>query len=126
MMPTDSVAFMNEWKGKPLDGKSDHRVFCSFNHLVSAAIVEQVRDGSMLRVRLLLPDGDHQYVNLNLAGVRSPRVANRPEETSEPLGEEVSTFLMILCVGSNHQSGEMVHGAASSATFCQGHAPFTS
>ena len=57
-------------------------------HCGSKAIVEQVRDGSTLRVRLLLPDGDHQFVNLTLAGVRSPRFASRPEETTEPLGEE--------------------------------------
>lgn len=54
--------------------------------------MEQVRDGSTLRVRLLLPDGDHQFVNLTLAGVRSPRFANRPEETTEPLGEEAGTL----------------------------------
>jgi hypothetical protein len=28
------------------------------------AIVEQVRDGSSIRVRLLLEDGSHQFVNL--------------------------------------------------------------
>lgn len=43
----------------------------------------------MLRVRLLLPDGDHQFVNITLAGVRSPRVAGKPDETSEPYAEEV-------------------------------------
>ncbi|PSR73928.1 hypothetical protein PHLCEN_2v10286, partial [Hermanssonia centrifuga] len=75
MMPTDSQAFITEWKGKSID-----------------AIVEQVKDGSTLRVRLLLPDGDHQFVNITLTGVRSPRVASRPEETSEPLGEEAKYF----------------------------------
>ncbi|KAI0344602.1 transcription factor [Trametopsis cervina] len=75
MMPTDSHAFITEWKGKPID-----------------AIVEQVKDGSTLRVRLLLPDGDHQFANITLAGVRSPRVANRPEESTEPHGEEAKWF----------------------------------
>ncbi|KAI0700878.1 hypothetical protein BC835DRAFT_1404699 [Cytidiella melzeri] len=75
MMPTDSQAFISEWKGKSID-----------------AIVEQVKDGSTLRVRLLLPDGDHQFVNITLAGVRSPRCANRPEETTEPFGEEAKWF----------------------------------
>lgn len=28
------------------------------------AIVEQVRDGSSIRVRLLLEDGSHQFINL--------------------------------------------------------------
>jgi hypothetical protein len=72
-MPVDSAAFMAEWKGKPLDG-----------------IVEQVKDGSTLRVRLFLPEGDHQVVNLALAGVRSARAAGKPGESSEPFGEEVS------------------------------------
>ncbi|EKM54097.1 uncharacterized protein PHACADRAFT_122832 [Phanerochaete carnosa HHB-10118-sp] len=75
MMPEDSQGFITEWKGKSVDG-----------------IVEQVKDGSTLRVRLLLPDGDHQLVNITLAGVRSPRVASKPDETSEPYGEEAKFF----------------------------------
>lgn len=55
-------------------------------------IVEQVKDGSTLRIRLLMPEGDHQFVNITLAGVRSPRVASKPEETSEPFGEEVGAL----------------------------------
>ena len=40
-----------------------------------------------------MPEGDHQFVNITLAGVRSPRVASKPDETSEPFGEEVrSTY----------------------------------
>lgn len=73
MMPEDSQGFITEWKGKSIDG-----------------VVEQVKDGSTLRIRLLLPDGDHQFVNVTLAGVRSPRVASKPDETSELYGEEVS------------------------------------
>lgn len=73
MMPTDSHAFITEWKGKAIDG-----------------IVEQVKDGSTLRIRLLMPEGDHQFVNITLAGVRCPRVASKPDESSEPFGEEVS------------------------------------
>ena len=53
--------------------------------------MEQVKDGSTLRIRLLLPDGDHQFVNITLAGVRSARVASKPEEASEPFAEEAST-----------------------------------
>jgi staphylococcal nuclease domain-containing protein 1 len=74
-MPVDSAAFMAEWRGTPLD-----------------AVVEQVKDGSTLRVRLLLPEGDHQVVNLALAGVRAARAAGKPGETSEPLGEEGKYF----------------------------------
>ncbi|GJE95916.1 nuclease domain-containing protein [Phanerochaete sordida] len=75
MMPEDSQGFITEWKGKSID-----------------AVVEQVKDGSTLRVRLLLPDGDHQFANITLAGVRSPRVASKPDETSEPYGEEAKFF----------------------------------
>ncbi|KAK0195497.1 hypothetical protein F5146DRAFT_1100977 [Armillaria mellea] len=74
-MPTDSQSFVSEWKGKSLD-----------------AIVEQVRDGTTLRTRLLMPDGEHQIVNIALAGVRSPRVASKPGESSEPWGEEAKFF----------------------------------
>lgn len=70
-MPEDSQAFLTEYKGKQLD-----------------AIVEQVRDGTTLRVRLLL-DGEHQMANIALAGVRSPRTAAKAGESSEPFAEEV-------------------------------------
>lgn len=74
-MPEDSQAFVTEWKGKSLD-----------------AIVEHVRDGSTLRVRLLMPDGEHQIVNIALAGVRSPRASSKQGEPSEPWGEEAKFF----------------------------------
>lgn len=74
-MPTDSQAFVTEWKGKPID-----------------ALVEQVRDGTTLRVRLLMPDGEHQMVNIALAGVRSARASTKQGEPSEPWGEEAKFF----------------------------------
>ncbi|KAH9485463.1 Staphylococcal nuclease domain-containing protein 1 [Psilocybe cubensis] len=74
-MPTDSQAFVTEWKGKQLD-----------------ALVEQVRDGTTLRVRLFMPDGDHQMVNIALAGVRSARASSKQGEPSEPWGEEAKFF----------------------------------
>lgn len=74
-MPVDSQAFVSEWKGKPIDG-----------------IVEQVRDGTTLRIRLLMPDGDHQMVNIALAGVKGGRVASKPGETSEQYAEEARFF----------------------------------
>lgn len=78
-MPADSQAFLNEYKGQELD-----------------AIVEQVRDGSSIRVRLLLEDGSHQFVNLALAGVKSPKAfSGRDGEsngTSEEWGEEAKFF----------------------------------
>ncbi|KAL1728856.1 hypothetical protein EV714DRAFT_252339 [Schizophyllum commune] len=74
-MPEDSQAFLTEYKGKQLD-----------------AIVEQVRDGTTLRVRLLL-DGEHQMANIALAGVRSPRTAAKAGESSEPFAEEAKFFV---------------------------------
>jgi endonuclease YncB( thermonuclease family) len=53
-------------------------------------LVEQVRDGSTLRVRLFMPDGEHQVINIALAGVRCARAASKQGEPSEPWGEEVS------------------------------------
>ena len=93
MMPVDSHAFVAEWKGKPIDGKSTIsllellRLYFGF-----AAIVEQVREGTTLRVRLLMPDGEHQMVNIALAGVRSARASSKQGEPSEPYGEEVSSL----------------------------------
>lgn len=62
----------------------------SHDFLSTIAIVEQVREGSNLRVRLLMPDGEHQFVNVALAGVRCPRVSNKPGEPSEQYAEDVS------------------------------------
>lgn len=63
-------------------------------------IVENVRDGTSLRVRLLMPDGDHRIVNITLAGVKSPRAAAKPGEASEPLGEEVGSLVALRCISS--------------------------
>jgi staphylococcal nuclease domain-containing protein 1 len=69
------------------------------------AIVEQVKDGTTLRVRLLMPEGDHQMVNIALAGVRSARASTKQGEPAEPWGEEVGTttpsFIcdIFLCLG---------------------------
>ncbi|KAH9929615.1 transcription factor [Epithele typhae] len=75
MMPTDSQAFITEWRGQQIDG-----------------LIEQVKDGSTLRIRLIMPDGDHQFVNIALAGVRSSRVSSKPGESTEPWGEEAKFF----------------------------------
>jgi hypothetical protein len=55
-------------------------------------MVESVRDGTTLRVRLFMPDGEHQFVNITLAGARSPRAASKQGEVSEPSGDEVSWY----------------------------------
>ncbi|CDS01880.1 hypothetical protein [Sporisorium scitamineum] len=79
-MPEDTAAFLAEWKGKPIE-----------------SIVEQVRDGSMLRVRLLLSSTHQQMINLSLAGIKAPRVTGgggaSPTDASEPFGEEAKFFV---------------------------------
>jgi len=60
--------------------------------LSDPAIVEQVRDGTTVRVRILMPDGDHQIVNIALAGVRSARASSKQGEPSEAWGEEAKFF----------------------------------
>lgn len=77
-MPADPHAFIAEYKDKELD-----------------AIVEQVRDGTQLRVRLLLDDSKHQIINLVIAGAKSPRASTmRDGEATgaEPWGEEAKFF----------------------------------
>lgn len=61
------------------------------------AIVEQVRDGTTLRVRLLMPDAEHQIINIALAGVRSARASTKQGESSEPWGEEVGLAAVSSC-----------------------------
>ena len=68
-----------------------------FHHLIvlDVALVEQVRDGSTLRVRLFMPNGDHQLTNIALAGVRCPRTSSKPDEQSEPWAEEVRSLVYL-------------------------------
>ncbi|KAG8759264.1 hypothetical protein FRC14_006340 [Serendipita sp. 396] len=73
-MPADSQAFIKEWKDQMIDG-----------------IVEQVRDGSTVRVRLLLSDELHQLVTISLAGIRCPRIG-KEGETPEPFAEDARFF----------------------------------
>jgi hypothetical protein len=71
------------------------RVFISITELIlpfQLGIVESVRDGTTLRVRLFMPDGEHQFVNIALAGTRSPRAASKQGETSEAFGDDVSWY----------------------------------
>lgn len=75
-MPTNTQEFMTQWKGKPIN-----------------SIVETVRDGNNLRVRLLLAPDQHQLVNLQLAGIKVPRAGGREGEAGEPFGEEAKAFV---------------------------------
>ena len=94
-MPTDSQGFITEWKTQQIDGELTRRAHLSaveYYHpdiVRSSGLVEQVKDGSTLRIRLFMPDGDHQFVNIALAGVRCSRVASKTGEMTEPWAEEV-------------------------------------
>ena len=57
--------------------------------------MEQVRDGTQMRVRLLVDDSYHQFINLVVAGAKSPRASGRDNDVSsaEPWGEEVTHCL---------------------------------
>jgi len=61
-----------------------------------AAIVEHVRDGSTVRVRLLLSEGEHQFANVGMAGVKTPRTSAKQGELSEQWGEEVTRIYAIV------------------------------
>jgi hypothetical protein len=84
----------------------------------SLAIVESVRDGATLRVRLFMPDGEHQFVNIALVGARSPRVASKQGETSEPWGDEVSDCGGLAYMPREYlnHAGEIFHRIASAST----------
>ena len=44
-----------------------------------------------------MPEGEHQFVNVTLAGARSPRAASKQGETSEPWADEVSPIRGSAC-----------------------------
>ena len=77
-----------------------------------------------------MPDGEHQFVNITLAGARSPRAASKQGETSEPFGDDVSRYgsptntASALILSSNHL-GEIFHGIAPTSTRSQSTTSFT-
>ena len=89
-IPEDSQSFLSQWKGKSFDGDNANRIFYTLLIILYyLGLVEQVRDGTTLRIRLFMPEGEHQMVTIALAGVRSPRVSSKPGEPSEQWAEEV-------------------------------------
>ncbi|KAI7860214.1 hypothetical protein BDC45DRAFT_600942 [Circinella umbellata] len=107
----DTRAFLNKYKGQPLD-----------------ATIEQIRDASTYRVLLTLPDKSQQYITLLLTGIKAPACKrdNAPESVSEPFGEEgkffVETRLLqrgvkVLLEGTNGQNfvGSVKHPAGNIA-----------
>ena len=95
------------------------RMWADFRGL-RVAIVEQVRDGSTVRVRLLLSEGNHQFANVAMAGVRTPRVATKQGEPSEQWGEEVSRTCIILffyaALTRYLRVGQVLYGVKAAST----------
>ena len=60
------------------------------------AVVEHVRDGSTVRVRLFLSETEHQFVTVAMAGVRTPRLSTKQGEPSEQWAEEVTRIYAII------------------------------
>ena len=74
-----------------------------------------------------MPEGEHQFVNITLAGARSPRAASKQGETSEPWADEVSRSWGLICTtwATNFLLGEILHGVASTSTRCESATPLT-
>ncbi|OCK79453.1 hypothetical protein K432DRAFT_299815 [Lepidopterella palustris CBS 459.81] len=77
----DPKAFVEEWKGKPID-----------------AIVEKVLSGDRLIVRLILSPTKHMQTMLLIAGIRAPSTkrtnpSDGKEQPAEPFGEEAHQFV---------------------------------
>ncbi|CAH1757498.1 4726_t:CDS:10 [Entrophospora sp. SA101] len=72
--------YLNRYKGCPVDG-----------------IIEQVRDGSSLRVLCMPPSpAPQQYLNINISGIKAPIVrkdGTDVEPLVEPYGEEAKFFV---------------------------------
>ncbi|KAL2312868.1 RNA-binding protein Snd1 [Schizosaccharomyces pombe] len=117
--PANPAKFLKAHKGKKLNG-----------------IVETIRNGDQVRVRLFLSPKQHQLVTISLAGVRCPRstfTATSPEQTSseqEPCGDEAKQFVVtrllqrnvvieLLDLAPNGVSflGNVLHPAGNIATF---------
>lgn len=76
-----------------------------------------------------MPDGDHQMVNIALAGVKGGRVASKPGEASEPWSEEVRGALCIPVkdpLNNFGSIGKILHRIAAPSATCQGPNPFPS
>ncbi|CAG8525062.1 10315_t:CDS:10 [Gigaspora margarita] len=76
----DARTYLNKYKGLKIDG-----------------IIEQVRDGSSLRVLFIPPaPAPQQYLNINISGIKAPIVRKdipEVENLIEPYGEEAKYFV---------------------------------
>ncbi|CAG8643723.1 36826_t:CDS:10, partial [Racocetra persica] len=80
ILQEDARTYLNKYKGLKIDG-----------------IIEQVRDGSSLRVLLIPPTpAPQQYLNINISGIKAPTVRKDipdVEDLVEPYGEEAKYFV---------------------------------
>ena len=68
-----------------------------------------------------MPDGEHQFVNITLAGARNPRAASKQGETSEPFGDDMSWYGSLTNITealklSFNYLGEIFHRIAPTTT----------
>lgn len=88
-MPADPHAFISENKDRDFDGESPDTVWCGVRTMrLHLAIVEQVRDGTQLRVRLLLDDQHHQFVNLVSSYLHYPYKADIRSSLEQKVPEQ--------------------------------------
>ncbi|KAG0258901.1 hypothetical protein BG011_002987 [Mortierella polycephala] len=75
----DAEEFLQKYKGQQL-----------------TAIIENIRDGSTVRVCLTLPNGEYQYITLMISGIRAPIIRQgiaNTEDLVEPFAEEAKHFV---------------------------------
>lgn len=72
---------------------------------------------------MMMPDGEHQYANITLAGVRCPRVSSKPGEPTEQWGEEVCLHVvntLPFIYRPSFPAGEVLHRVAAAPAPCSG------
>ncbi|KAI9843291.1 MAG: hypothetical protein M1837_006506 [Sclerophora amabilis] len=95
----DPKSFVEEWKGKSLDGKySQLKCRESVASNQKPAIVEKVLSGDRLIVRLMLSSTKHCQTMLVVAGIRAPvtkrtNPSDGKEQAAEEGGEEAKNFV---------------------------------
>lgn len=78
---------------------ADLQSFIDTHSHILPGVVEQVRDGHTVRLRLLLSGNTHQYITLALAGARSPKVGRDDiAEPAEDFGAQSKLYVESKCL----------------------------
>jgi staphylococcal nuclease domain-containing protein 1 len=90
--------FVEEYKGKPIDGMTLYLNWQETLANFSLGLVEKVLSGDRLIMRLLLLPDKHAQVMLLLAGIRAPSTkrvnpSDGQEQAAEPFGDEAQQFV---------------------------------